>query len=669
MTTKANPSVMSNVNWTFETLAFADAQVSLQVGDTVTLRNRTVLNDNGGGEFSVVAAGTGTDDGGAFHNLSASGLQLEQVHNRYIQAERWGVRDGVESSAAWQAAMHFAADLAPNARRDTEPAVTFACSTTVLTKNTLHVTKSDGKVLSYLTILHPGKIQLDSVAWDASDGDLSTHTDDAPIPILNTRLSRAETHWGEVDCMHRCAGVRYRNSERNFSHYMDLHSFRRYGELVLDNANNGLRLIDHNVKQWLLSDVDDYPLTPGGTVITGGANNPLVFDGDCLVVCQKDFIVTGGTWGWSRSATLTLDVTGRRSNTAGQDIYYDGLVESGDAFYHADNRVISNGTGDAIFQNLHVMQGAGANPTSPRADNIDKGGPVSIENWNTSNACYFYNCDIDASTVQLYGDGIIFDEASYISGGTNTQSDRVIVMDPRVRVYRHPTGTDFGSLRLGGLENTSIGFYDGDGGALTGDYSDWNYANRADSGTYNGVVTFINFFDASGGSMPNATATAGDFWVVDTAGTIGGEVFAEGDYIYALINNPGSAWNASNWHHSEYGDVMATSNGYAAEVAKPRYLMYARDANTTIEKFLRPGGTFKRTYNVGGLEISVNHNAVNGITNFDHIIGCDELIIDNEHTPSSASDTGTKGRIVWDNNYIYICIATDTWTRVAISTW
>lgn len=37
--------------------------------------------------------------------------------------------------------------------------------------------------------------------------------------------------------------------------------------------------------------------------------------------------------------------------------------------------------------------------------------------------------------------------------------------------------------------------------------------------------------------------------------------------------------------------------------------------------------------------------------------------------PSSASDTGTRGTITWDSNYIYVCVATNTWKRVAISTW
>ena len=38
-------------------------------------------------------------------------------------------------------------------------------------------------------------------------------------------------------------------------------------------------------------------------------------------------------------------------------------------------------------------------------------------------------------------------------------------------------------------------------------------------------------------------------------------------------------------------------------------------------------------------------------------------------TPASASDTGTAGEICWDASYIYVCTATNTWKRTAISTW
>ncbi len=37
--------------------------------------------------------------------------------------------------------------------------------------------------------------------------------------------------------------------------------------------------------------------------------------------------------------------------------------------------------------------------------------------------------------------------------------------------------------------------------------------------------------------------------------------------------------------------------------------------------------------------------------------------------PASATSTGTKGQIAFDSSYLYVCIAADTWKRVAISTW
>ena len=39
------------------------------------------------------------------------------------------------------------------------------------------------------------------------------------------------------------------------------------------------------------------------------------------------------------------------------------------------------------------------------------------------------------------------------------------------------------------------------------------------------------------------------------------------------------------------------------------------------------------------------------------------------HTPSSASDTCTPGQICYDSNYTYVCIATNTWERTALSSW
>jgi hypothetical protein len=38
-------------------------------------------------------------------------------------------------------------------------------------------------------------------------------------------------------------------------------------------------------------------------------------------------------------------------------------------------------------------------------------------------------------------------------------------------------------------------------------------------------------------------------------------------------------------------------------------------------------------------------------------------------TPASATATGVAGTIAWDSNYVYVCVATNTWKRSALSTW
>jgi len=38
-------------------------------------------------------------------------------------------------------------------------------------------------------------------------------------------------------------------------------------------------------------------------------------------------------------------------------------------------------------------------------------------------------------------------------------------------------------------------------------------------------------------------------------------------------------------------------------------------------------------------------------------------------TPASATATGNQGDIVWDTDYLYICVATNTWKRTPLSTW
>ena len=46
-----------------------------------------------------------------------------------------------------------------------------------------------------------------------------------------------------------------------------------------------------------------------------------------------------------------------------------------------------------------------------------------------------------------------------------------------------------------------------------------------------------------------------------------------------------------------------------------------------------------------------------------------DVLIVGSNPPSMVSSSGTAGTITYDSNYIYVCIATDTWKRAALSTW
>ena len=45
------------------------------------------------------------------------------------------------------------------------------------------------------------------------------------------------------------------------------------------------------------------------------------------------------------------------------------------------------------------------------------------------------------------------------------------------------------------------------------------------------------------------------------------------------------------------------------------------------------------------------------------------VILQSASAPASASDAGTSGEVRWNSSYIYVCVATNTWKRAALSTW
>lgn len=50
-------------------------------------------------------------------------------------------------------------------------------------------------------------------------------------------------------------------------------------------------------------------------------------------------------------------------------------------------------------------------------------------------------------------------------------------------------------------------------------------------------------------------------------------------------------------------------------------------------------------------------------------VDANKIRIRSAKTPTTASSAGNAGEICWDATYLYICVDTNTWKRVAIDTW
>jgi hypothetical protein len=78
------------------------------------------------------------------------------------------------------------------------------------------------------------------------------------------------------------------------------------------------------------------------------------------------------------------------------------------------------------------------------------------------------------------------------------------------------------------------------------------------------------------------------------------------------------------------------------------------------------GGTGQ---NDNGGDINLRGGESSGAAHGAVIVTESPLVVDTAHTPSAANADGRTGQIAWDGNYIYICVAPNTWKRAAIATW
>ena len=66
---------------------------------------------------------------------------------------------------------------------------------------------------------------------------------------------------------------------------------------------------------------------------------------------------------------------------------------------------------------------------------------------------------------------------------------------------------------------------------------------------------------------------------------------------------------------------------------------------------------------------AINLKSNNASPVFTGTVTTPNLVISTGTAPATATSAGTKGQIAYASGFLYVCVATNTWQRVAIATW
>jgi hypothetical protein len=119
--------------------------------------------------------------------------------------------------------------------------------------------------------------------------------------------------------------------------------------------------------------------------------------------------------------------------------------------------------------------------------------------------------------------------------------------------------------------------------------------------------------------------------------------------ITALRLDSGSGGYAGfQMYDGNVGNSWAVGHEFGATSNASLVFSYGAVGSETVKASISSTGIF----NGAGLDVTGN-----------------TLRLRTARTPASATAAGNAGDICWDANYIYVCTATNTWKRTAISTW
>lgn len=153
------------------------------------------------------------------------------------------------------------------------------------------------------------------------------------------------------------------------------------------------------------------------------------------------------------------------------------------------------------------------------------------------------------------------------------------------------------------------------------------------TGFYAGTGSGTAGYGMISGASPGVTSDTSTMWVR-------GDIFPRGIGGSGYGTSVNGAYFTSSVH-----------NSYAWGAMNSNVLFMNYSNGTTLPSFSGIPGTIK---------VATGTNLT---------LDADRVIITNSVTPASSAAAGVAGTVCWDASFIYVCTATNTWKRTAITTW
>lgn len=375
------------------------------------------------------------------------------------------------------------------------------------------------------------------------------------------------------------------------------------------------------------------------------------------------------------------------------------LKDSGGRFVQALAGVSTNYPYISVFDATHTRLVIGGLNLAFESDGATAS--VGMKIWNAAGTKL-----VEFSDVQniIAGWSISSTAITSGSGASTVALDATVTGGDDIRIYAGSATASSAPFRVtesGALTATSATIT-GSVTATSGAVGGWAIASTKISSTgidlHSGASAGLAF-----GTTPPTSASAGTgIWLDRTGlyGLSGGVVQAKlnasdgkitaaagnvildsrGVNIQANIPAAGDDYTETSAVNFRDSTTLVSAVYHSVSTSKVASLLYLETVplasnDSRIELSARAA-----TSKAGRIKFSVSDNngatvktATLTTTSFDVqaklVIGSDTFNMATTKTPASASATGTMGDWCWDTGFIYICTATNTWKRVAISTW